>query len=369
MKINRRANRRRLPEDDPILVSLVADLKALHHVSAPRNLRPRLAGDLKRQPPTEEGMIPFPTRKRAGAVRTGGRRRLLTQGIAAAMFIAVLALATGVLTFSVRQTTTSRSVIGASGPVSAIPKGAKIKLTIDNYVQSHIVEPTLTSLIRQFKAVSGNIIVERPSDGAIIAMASQPNNDSRTWQQIAASNAFATSPNPASSDAFTPGQTVKPLLAGIGFDTGSFNERTTVYASDLLKIDGVDIYDWCFDQCAFGGSETVAYMLDWSSNIGAALLAKLIPTAQFYHYLDSFGFGRRETGPGLPNANRGMLIEPYTTAHGKKVPNHSWRPAYQDLTAFGQGVPSTPLEPGQKVGRGPFPGVPRDRSSRLLRSR
>jgi cell division protein FtsI/penicillin-binding protein 2 len=348
MKIKHRTTRRRLPEDDPTLVSLVADLKALHHVSTPRNLRPRLAGDLKRQLPTEGGMIPFPKRKRAGAVRPGGRRRWLTQGIAAAMFIAVLALASGALTFSVRQATTSRSAFGASGPVPGIPKGAKIKLTIDNYVQSHIVEPTLTSLIRQFKAVSGTIVVERPSDGAIIAMDSQPRTDSRTWQQVAASDAFGTFANPASSDAFTPGQTVMPLLAAIGFDTGSFNERTTVDDSGLLKVDGITIQNWCADQCAFGGPETTSVMLHYASNVAATLLAKLIPDQEFYEYLDSFGFGRSQTGLGLPKADPGTLIEPYRLVNGKKAPNHSWRPAYRDLTAFGQGVGTGTLQPGQK---------------------
>jgi cell division protein FtsI/penicillin-binding protein 2 len=347
MKINRWAGRRRLPEDDPTLAGLIADLKMLHQVSPPHEFHPRLADGLKRQPPKAAGMIPFPTRNRAGAVRTGGRRRLLTQGIAAAMFIAVLALATGALTFSVRQATTSHPAIGASGPVSGIPKGAKIKLTIDSYVQSHIVEPTLTDLIRQYHAVSGTIVVERPSDGAIIAMDSQPRTDSRTWQQIAASNAFDTFPNPASSVAFTPGQIIQPLLSGIGFDTGSFNEQTEVNNAGRLRTDGITIQDWCLDACVYGGLETVRDMLHYASNIAATLLVKLIPSQEFYQYLDSFGFGKSQTGLGLPQANPGSLIEPYRMVNAKKVPNPSWRPAYLDLTAFGQGVPSTPPQPGQ----------------------
>ncbi len=356
MEIKPWATHRRLPEDDPTLSGLAADLTALYQVFPPREIPPCLAVGLQQRRPKTEGAIPLSSHVRTHQFRPGGARRLLTQGIAATLFIVVLVLVSGALTFGIREAATSRPTFGANNSASGIPKGAKIKLTIDNFVQTHIVEPTLATLIRQNKAVSGSIIVERPSDGAIIAMDSQPNPDSRTWQQIAASNSFGTFPNPASSDAFTPGQTVKPLITGIGFDTGSFDERTKVTSTDPFKTDGVTIQEWCYDQCGFGGSETVTDMLDYSSNIAATLFAKLIPDQRFYQYLDNFGFGRRQTGSGLPNANPGLLIEPYTAVPGKKVANNSWRPAYRDLTAFGEGVPITPLRPGQAVGKASLPG-------------
>ncbi|HVA92612.1 MAG TPA: penicillin-binding transpeptidase domain-containing protein [Chloroflexota bacterium] len=342
METKHPATRHWLPEDDPNLAGLVADLRVLHQVSPPRGLQQRLAPSLKQRLPLADGAIMFTGRKRPGDRRAGGARWFLGQWSAAAIFITVLGLASGALTFTARQAGAPRLAISASGLQSGIPKGARIKLTIDNFVQAHIVEPKLANLLHQFGAVSGTIVVERPSDGAIIAMASQPNHDPRTWRQLAASNAFGTSPNPADSDAYTPGQTIMPLLTGIGLDTGSFDERTVVNDTGTLKTDGLTIQNWCLDSCGFGGPETVAYMLRYASNIAATQFAKLIPDQQFYQYLDNFGFGQRQTGPGLPEANPGMLIEPYTTVRGKKVPNHIWRPAYRDLTAFGQGVPSTP---------------------------
>jgi cell division protein FtsI/penicillin-binding protein 2 len=223
-------------------------------------------------------------------------------------------------------------------------RGAHIKLTIDSSVQSTIVEPKLSALIREFKAASGTIVVERASDGAIIAMASRPSRDARTWQQLAARDDFSSFPNPAISDPITPGQIMEPLLMGAGFDSGIFSQRTLVNDPGIYRTDGITIHDWCLNACGFGGMETVQTMLHYGSDIAATKFAQLIPTQAFYQYLDRFGFGLR-TGIDLPNEVTGMVISPYQMINGKRQANARWRRANQDTAATGQsGMAVTPLQ-------------------------
>jgi cell division protein FtsI/penicillin-binding protein 2 len=337
--------RRGLPEDDPDLAGLVADLRAMHRAPAPGSLQQPPAFIRKHEEPRIPGTIVLAYNRGRGTENAGsGRRPQARWGMVASVML-VLGLVTGTLLLSDHPANQRQSILGARGPASGIPQDAQVTLTIDSYVQEHIVVPELTSLIRQFDAKSGAIVVERPSDGAILALASQPSRDARSWQQVAGRQAFSTFPNAASSNAYTPGETMMALMTAIGFDTGSFDERTQVTDSGLLKADGITIVDWCWPQCAFGGPETVGQMLYWASSVTSAEFSHMIPEPQLYQYLQGFGFGARQVGPGLPNASAGTLIEPYVTVRGKQVPNPLWRPGYRDATALGgTGITATPVQ-------------------------
>ena len=219
------------------------------------------------------------------------------------------------------------------------------RLTINPFVQSSIVEPELQAVLKQFHATSATIVVERPSDGAIIALASAPNHDTRTWEQILASHTAPAIPDPAIGVAAAPGQVIEPLIAGIGFDTGRFTRRTTVSDSGHYPMtDGISIENWCADSCAFSGPLTVANMLHYGSNIAAVKFVQRIPTQQFYQYLERLGFGHR-TGAGLPGEVSGMIIEPYRIVLGREMRNPTWIPAYQDIAGYGDdSMLVTPLQ-------------------------
>ena len=262
-----------------------------------------------------------------------------------ASVIAVFGLVTGTLLVAYHSDAPARPIAGARGPLGNIPPGAKIALTVDNYAQTHIVEPELRSLVQRYHAQSGAIVVERPSDGAILALATQPGADPRSLQQVAAQNAFGTYANPAISTAYPPGEAMMALLPAIGFDTGAFDEQTVVTDTGRLQKDGIAIDDWCYPDCAFYGPLNADGMLHWAPSVAAAQFARLISTQQLYRYLQSFGFGASEAGPGLPSAAPGTLLQPYTSAGGKLVHNSLWSPAKRDATALGgTGITVTPLQ-------------------------
>src|SRR5262249_14560686 len=146
---------------------------------------------------------------------------------------------------------------------------------------------------------SGTIIVERPSDGAILAMASTPSYDPNNWRQIVNKQnkkgkidpkSFGIFVNPAVSDQYEPGSTFKAFTVGIGLDSGSFGQYMRVNDPGKITLDGFTLQNWCLDSCTFGGLEDPRKMLHFSSNIGATLFSKLIPATTWYEGLDRFGF-------------------------------------------------------------------------------
>lgn len=231
---------------------------------------------------------------------------------------------------------------------AAAQQGAQLRLWMDSFVQLTL-ERMLRDTVKRFNATGGSVVVERPSDGAVLAMTSVPSYDPRTWQkslkktQIGGQTVF-TNPNfqnAAVSGQYEPGSTFKPIMASIGYDAGAFGEWLYRPDNGVLKQDGIAIRDWCLDSCSFAGkSLNVADMLHWSSNIAATEFANLIPTITFYKYLDSFGFGQ-PTGVDLANEATGTLRHPTD-----QPPLHSvFVPAYKDTTAYGQGgIAVTPLQ-------------------------
>ncbi len=235
--------------------------------------------------------------------------------------------------------------------------GATLQLTLDSYVQ-YLVGQDLAQVVKARHATGGTIIVERPSDGAILAMASTPSYDPNQWRSLVASLAkkagagtkkynqtkfmqslYAVFPNPAISKRYEPGSTFKALTIATGFDQNLFNENTRVYDSGLLSVDGIKITDWCAPSCPYGGPETPATMLHWSSNIGATQFSRIIPAPIWYQYvLDNFGLAST-TGIDLSGEVAGD-VRWYNDA----PPKPTWYPAYKDTQAYGQGLSITPLQ-------------------------
>ena len=149
---------------------------------------------------------------------------------------------------------------GADAPPQ---QGATLKLTLDSYVQL-LVEQDLQGVIDQYNAESGTIIVERPSDGAILAMASTPGYDARHWQQSLQHvgpkvGGYDTNPNfvnPAVSEQYEPGSTFKAITVAMGLDSGSFEPGTPIQDDGTYNTDGISVQDWCVADygCTVGAS-------------------------------------------------------------------------------------------------------------------
>lgn len=244
-----------------------------------------------------------------------------------------------------------RATGGASG---TLPQGATIKLTLDSYIQL-LVEQDLQGVLDQYNAESGTIIVERPSDGAILAMASNPSYDARYWQQSLQHigpkvGGYDTNPNfvnPAVSAQYEPGSTFKAITVAMGLDSGSFQPGTPIQDNGTYTTDGIGVQDWCVADygCNGWGKLDVTGMLRYSSNVGATKYSQLIPASTFYDYLDRFGFGK-PTGVDLSGEVDGAYVHftDYIHRTGKGQHDIFWVRAYKDTIAYGQGIAATPLQ-------------------------
>jgi cell division protein FtsI/penicillin-binding protein 2 len=234
--------------------------------------------------------------------------------------------------------------------------GATLHLTLDGWVQ-FIVEQDLKQEVQREHATGGTIIVERPADGAILAMASTPSYNPNTWRQLLAKLAkqagagtkrfsqakfdrlvYGLFPNPAISKQYEPGSTFKSVTVATGFDIAAFNEKTTINDQNVLVVNGVPIYNWCRDACPFGGPETPSKMLHFSSNVGAASFGHMIGATTWYDYLlNHFNLNHR-TGVDLEGEGLGYVHLPTSTT------KPAWEPIDKYEQAFGQAISVTPLQ-------------------------
>ncbi|HWE64502.1 MAG TPA: penicillin-binding transpeptidase domain-containing protein, partial [Chloroflexota bacterium] len=110
---------------------------------------------------------------------------------------------------AIRQDTLGDLVRVGPGSNTAGLQGAQLRLWIDSYIQ-YQVEQILFQTVQKWNAQSGTVVVERPSDGAILAMASWPRYEPRHWQDIVKANPHNGSTrflNPAVSNIYDPGST------------------------------------------------------------------------------------------------------------------------------------------------------------------
>jgi cell division protein FtsI/penicillin-binding protein 2 len=131
---------------------------------------------------------------------------------------------------SVRVDTIGQPIRLGAGADAAPQQGATLRMTVDGYVQL-LIEQELAQVMQSSRAESGTIIVERPSDGAILAMASAPSYNPNNWRLIVNKknqkgkldrSGFGVFVNPAVSKQYEPGSTFKAFTVAIGLDSGSF---------------------------------------------------------------------------------------------------------------------------------------------------
>ncbi|MEE9208735.1 MAG: penicillin-binding transpeptidase domain-containing protein [Gemmatimonadota bacterium] len=175
-------------------------------------------------------------------------------------------------------------------PLSPPVSGHDLYLTLDAELQT-IAEIALDEAIDRTGASGGDVIIADPTTGELLAVASR--------RQGAGLRV------PAFSDPFEPGSTVKPFLLAALLQEGEADLADKVYAEHgrwmmgSRLIEDVHEYD----------TLTVAQVLRYSSNIGAAKLSTRLEPGQQYSYLRDFGFGT-PTGVVLTPESGGLLRRP-----------------------------------------------------------
>jgi cell division protein FtsI (penicillin-binding protein 3) len=190
-----------------------------------------------------------------------------------------------------------RYVVSTEPEAPATP-GNDVFLTLDAELQE-IAEQALDRALDETGSSGGDVLIADPRTGDLLAVASRRPD--------------ATASIPALSDPFEPGSTVKPFLLAnlLQENLASLDDRVYAehgeYRTAYRTIRDVHPHD----------TLTVAEIVRFSSNIGAAKLAERIEPGLQYRYLRDFGFGT-PTGLRFPGevaaygalANDGVLLRP-----------------------------------------------------------
>ncbi|MDX8407518.1 MAG: penicillin-binding protein 2, partial [Mariprofundaceae bacterium] len=201
--------------------------------------------------------------------------------------------------------------------------GKSISLTLDASIQS-IAYAALADGIRKQQAKGGSVVVMRPKDGAILAMASWPGYNPNNFREFHPSEWR----NRAITDVFEPGSTLKPFTVAAALMSGRWQADSRIFCENgALQVADHVIHD---DHSE--GWLDMSGLLAKSSNIGAAKLALDIGVQPLHKMLDNVGFGHR-SHVGLNGESPGIVL-----------PAERWGPVETANIAFGQGIAVTPLQ-------------------------
>lgn len=185
--------------------------------------------------------------------------------------------------------------IGAKREVKVDPThGADVILTLDRNIQ-YFVENALDETMQETSAQAGWIIVQNPTTGEILAMASRPNFSPTAFGAALLSDQW----NRAIFSAFEPGSTMKavPFAAAI-------NENLCT-TNSLINVDNV-LYAGRTLSDHVRGEITLTTALQKSSNRASSRLAMALGRETMETYFKAFGFGSK-TGIDLEGEGSGTL--------------------------------------------------------------
>jgi len=201
--------------------------------------------------------------------------------------------------------------------------GQPITLTLDASIQS-IAYAALAEGVRSQNAKGGSVVVMRPKDGAILAMASWPGYNPNNFRHYHPSEWR----NRAITDVFEPGSTLKPFTIAAALETGRWQPDTQIYCEKgSMQIADYTIHDDHPEEWL-----DVTGVLVHSSNIGSAKMALDIGADSLHEMMTKAGFGSR-SGTGLSGESPGIVLPP-----------ERWGSVETANIAFGQGIAVTPLQ-------------------------
>ena len=222
----------------------------------------------------------------------------------------------------VRRDARGRSLPGGAWvrePVTGMP----IQLTVDASIQS-IAYAALAEGVRSQRAKGGSVVVLRPKDGAILAMANWPGYNPNNFRHFKPGQWR----NRAVTDLFEPGSTIKPFSVAAAIASGKWQASSRVYC----EKGEMQVADYIIHDDHPEGWLDLTGIIVKSSNIGAAKLALDVGPDPMHELLRKVGFGQRSR-IGLGGESPGIVLPP-----------ERWGPVETANIAFGQGLAVTPLQ-------------------------
>jgi cell division protein FtsI/penicillin-binding protein 2 len=204
--------------------------------------------------------------------------------------------------------------------------GLSLQLTIDSYLQ-FVAEEALDQQVAKYHAKDGTAIVMDPWTGEILAMANVPHFDPNHFWKYPANDYR----DRAVADSYEPGSTFKLVTAAAALASGRVTLDTRFPAREELTIDGKTIHNADDDMPVHGVTETLAQIIEYSHNVGAAEVGLATGGDDFYAMERNAGFGDA-TDVELPGESPGIVPAP-----------DQWSELSLPTMSFGQGVSVTPI--------------------------
>ena len=223
---------------------------------------------------------------------------------------------------------TERDALGRNiAPQDALVKksepGKSIILTLDKNIQ-YIAEREIAKAVTESQAKAGMALVMESSSGKILGMANYPTFNPNSYSHYSQ----AEMRNRIVADSFEPGSTFKVFLIAAAL------EEKIVKPTDVINCENgsYNIADRTIHDTHSYARLSVADILKYSSNIGAAKIGFKLGDDQLFRYLRSFGFGER-TGIDLPGESPGNLRD-----------KRRWYGVDLATISFGQGVSTSAVQ-------------------------
>lgn len=217
---------------------------------------------------------------------------------------------------------------------ATLAAGNDITLTIDPNIQTE-AEKVLDDLVAANNATGGDVIVEDPTTGKILAMGGDPSFDPNNYS----SSSLADFLNTNVQSQYEPGSIMKVITMSAGIDSGHITPDTTYDDKGYVEINKAHITNYDLTTHGpYGADTTMTQVIEHSINTGAIWAENATGNATFLSYLKKFGLDQK-TGIELPGEITGDMSQ-----LTPKAPQVDW-----DTAAYGQGVAVTPIELVQAI--------------------
>ena len=203
--------------------------------------------------------------------------------------------------------------------------GKNLQLTIDYNIQ-YYAEKLLEEALNDWQMDSGQIIVQEPKTGKILAMAIWPDFDPNQYGQEKNVSIFS---NPSLQSLFEPGSVFKPLIMSAGFEEKLVTPETKFFDKGVVDLGGPLIYNFAKK---VWGEQTMVGVLENSINTGMIFVEQKLGKSAFLRYSQKFGLFEK-TGIDLAGeiySNNETLKKGY--------------PRDFAVASFGQGIQITSIQ-------------------------
>lgn len=202
-------------------------------------------------------------------------------------------------------------------------KGHSVTLTLDKNIQ-YIAEKELAAAVEASRAKGGMALVMEPGTGRVLAMSNYPQFNPNSYSKYPPGLLR----NKNITDSFEPGSTFKVFLIAAAL------EEKVISPADGFNCEGgsYSIGGRTIHDTHKYGRLSVAEVLKYSSNIGAAKIGSRLGQERLYSYLRAFGFGSR-SGIDLPGEVSGYMRD-----------RSQWFAVDLATISFGQGVSVSALQ-------------------------